>query len=96
MLPPMQDTKPAALTEDAQTAQRAAPVLALPMLSLTVNGAAQQSAAATLLDLLADLGYGSHKVATAVNGDFVPERLRASHRLVSGDTIEIVAPRQGG
>ena len=91
MLRSMQDTKLAALSQADATADGAARVQ-----SLTVNGAAQQSAAATLLDLLADLGYGTNKVATAVNGDFVPERLRGSHRLVSGDTIEIVAPRQGG
>ena len=91
MLPSMQDIKLAAVPAAYETADRAAP-----RLLLTVNGVTQQSAAATLLDLLADLGYGSHKVATAVNGDFVPERLRATQRLASGDTIEIVAPRQGG
>ncbi len=91
MLPSMQDIKLAALPDEPPTADRASPVL-----SLTVNGAAQQSAAATLLDLLAALGYGASKVATAVNGDFVPERLRADHRLAAGDAIEIVSPRQGG
>ena len=91
MLRSMQDTKLAALSQADATADRAAR-----MQSLTVNGVAHQSTAATLLDLLTDLGYGGHKVATAVNGDFVPERLRASHRLASGDMIEIVAPRQGG
>ena len=94
MLSTMQDTKHSALTKVARTDERTA--LDMPLLSLTVNGAAQQSAASTLLDLLADLGYGTNKVATAVNGDFVPERLRAKHCLASGDAIEIVAPRQGG
>ena len=64
--------------------------------ALTVNGERLHTAAATLLELLADLGYGRNRVATAVNGDFVPERMRAAHHLAAGDVIEIVAPRQGG
>jgi hypothetical protein len=63
MLPVMQDTKPAPLTNDPQTGDHSAPVPALPRLSLTVNGVARQSTAATLLDLLADLGYGINKIA---------------------------------
>lgn len=65
-------------------------------LTLTVNGETRQSSSDTLLALLADLGYGADRVATAVNGDFVPERLRAERRLAAGDCVEIVAPRQGG
>ena len=63
---------------------------------LTVNGQARPSVAATLSQLLADLGYGGDRVATAVNGDFVPERLRSVCTIAEGDQIEIVAPRQGG
>jgi sulfur carrier protein len=65
-------------------------------LALTVNGVGHATQAATLGELLAELGYGGNRVATAVNGDFVPERLRSSHVLASSDAIEIVAPRQGG
>jgi sulfur carrier protein len=96
MLSVMQDTKLAILANDPQTGEHSAPVPALPRLSLTVNGAAREATASTLLELLTDLGYGGNKVATAVNGDFVPERLRGAHRLTDGDVIEIVAPRQGG
>jgi sulfur carrier protein len=35
-------------------------------------------------------------VATARNGDFVPERARASTPLFFDDHIEIVSPRHGG
>jgi sulfur carrier protein len=63
---------------------------------LTVNGAPVDAHASTLLALLDDLGYGEARVATARNGDFVPERARAATRLEPGDRIEIVAPRQGG
>jgi sulfur carrier protein len=65
-------------------------------LSLRVNGQSIRSSAASLADLLAELGYGEAKVATARNGDFVAERARANTQLASGDSIEIVAPRQGG
>ena len=39
---------------------------------------------------------GEAKVATALNGEFVPARARAATPLKEGDRIEIVAPRQGG
>jgi sulfur carrier protein len=63
---------------------------------LVVNGEPTTSSTATLADLLIEAGYATTKVATARNGDFVPERLRASTRLADGDSIEIVSPRQGG
>jgi sulfur carrier protein len=63
---------------------------------LIVNGEAAQARAATLAALLDELGYGALEVATAVNGDFVPKRLRTVTALAAGDRIEIVAPRQGG
>ncbi len=66
------------------------------LLKLTVNGEPSRSPARTLAELLAGLGYTGAKVATAVNGDFVPERQRHARRLVDGDAIEILAPRQGG
>lgn len=65
-------------------------------IELNVNGERQSSSAVTLAALLAELGYGDAKVATARNGDFVPERKRASTPLAQGDSIEIVSPRQGG
>ncbi|HWK34102.1 MAG TPA: sulfur carrier protein ThiS, partial [Hyphomicrobium sp.] len=36
------------------------------------------------------------RVATARNGDFVPERERATTELRPGDRIEILSPRRGG
>ncbi len=63
---------------------------------ITVNGEVREAAAASLADLLDELGYGGQKVATALNGEFVAERNRSTVRLGSGDHVEIVAPRQGG
>ena len=83
--------------QDSKVADMSGPALGgTAQVTLTVNGEPRQTAAGTLLDLVAVLGYGGDRVATAVNGDFVPERLRAERRLATGDSIEIVAPRQGG
>ncbi|SEL37430.1 sulfur carrier protein [Roseovarius azorensis] len=65
-------------------------------MKITINGTPQSTTAATLSDLLTELGYGQAKVATAVNEGFVPATMRAEHKLTEGDRIEIVAPRQGG
>ena len=65
-------------------------------MKITVNGEALHSRAATLAELLAELGQGEARVATAVNEDFVPAARRGAHTLREGDRIEIVAPRQGG
>lgn len=63
---------------------------------IVVNGEAVATAAETLAALLAETGFGDAKVATAVNGDFVPLARRAQTVLADGDRIEIVSARQGG
>ena len=65
-------------------------------LDLTVNGERHTLLVSTLDRVLAELGYGELKVATALNGDFVPAAKRAATVLQPGDRLEIVAPRQGG
>ena len=61
-----------------------------------VNGQPQETAARTLAELCAALGYGDARIATAVNGDFVAAANRAATALAREDRVEIVAPRQGG
>ncbi|MEQ8257695.1 MAG: sulfur carrier protein ThiS [Roseovarius confluentis] len=63
---------------------------------LQLNGTSLDAEVATLADLLTARGYGEAKVATAVNGTFVPAPLRADHALAEGDSIEVLAPMQGG
>ncbi len=63
---------------------------------LVVNGEPQDVPAATLAEALQSLNLAEAKVATALNGEFVPARARASTPVNDGDRIEIVAPRQGG
>jgi sulfur carrier protein len=63
---------------------------------LVVNGELQDVPAATLAEALRSLDLAEAKVATALNGEFVPARARAAALVKDGDRIEIVAPRQGG
>ncbi len=63
---------------------------------ILVNGVPVVTEAATLAELVTELGHGDARVATARNGDFVPERVRRATQLASGDRIEIVSPRHGG
>ncbi len=65
-------------------------------MTLIVNGEPREMAAGTLAEALHALDYHEAKVATALNGEFVPVRARPATRLKAGDRIEIVAPRQGG
>ncbi len=65
-------------------------------LQIVLNGEARETRARTLAELCAELGHGDGRIATAVNGDFVPASRRAETRLAAGDRIEIVSPRQGG
>lgn len=65
-------------------------------MKIIVNGQSLE-VTATLLDAaLGELGYGEARVATALNGEFVPRPARASTNLGDGDRLEILAPMQGG
>jgi sulfur carrier protein len=61
-----------------------------------VNGDQREIEPGTLALALSALGYGGKKVATAVNGRFVPAPARAGTELSDGDKVEVVAPMQGG
>ena len=61
-----------------------------------VNGDPKEIERETLASVLNALGYGGKKIATAVNGQFVPAPARSSKRLAEDDRIEVVAPMQGG
>jgi len=65
-------------------------------IEITVNGRATQVCARTLAELIDAERLGTKRVATALNGDFVPEARRATTLLSAGDRVEIVSPRQGG
>jgi sulfur carrier protein len=65
-------------------------------MKLQLNGELIDAKASTLADLLEEQGFGGAKVATAVNGSFVPGPARADHTLTEGDMVEVLAPMQGG
>ena len=65
-------------------------------MKLVVNGELQEVPAATLAEALQSLDFADAKVATALNGQFIPARARVATLVKDGDRIEIVAPRQGG
>jgi sulfur carrier protein len=78
--------------------QRGCPVTDATTLArtITVNGEAVSTQVGTLAELVAELGHAGRRIATARNGDFVPERARSATRIEGGDRIEIVSPRHGG
>ncbi len=71
-------------------------VAAAPAMTIIVNGEQVSSPPGTLAALVERLGHDPARIATAVNGEFVPARERAGLRLAPGDRVELVSPRQGG
>lgn len=65
-------------------------------MTILLNGVETEVAATTLDQAIAELGYGDAKIATALNGDFVPKGRRSAMALTDGDRLEVIAPLQGG
>lgn len=65
-------------------------------MKISLNGEPREVNATRLSDVLAELGLADARVATAVNGQFVPAAGRAATELAEGDRLEVVAPQQGG
>jgi len=65
-------------------------------MKITLNGEARDLTGPTVQDVLAEIGLGAAKVATALNGAFLPAAARAETTLKDGDALEVVAPMQGG
>ncbi len=63
---------------------------------IEVNGEPRDIVATTIAAALAELGWGEARVATALNGEFVPSGARAAQTLQGGDRLEVLAPMQGG
>lgn len=62
---------------------------------ITINGTPRDVAATTLAGALAEADL-TGRIATALNGTFVPAALRETTPLRDGDAIEALAPMQGG
>ena len=65
-------------------------------MKLMINGEPREIEAATLAEALAALDLAGARVATALNGTFVPAATRSDTTLNPGDTLEILSPMQGG
>ena len=63
-----------------------------------VNGEPRESSAATLRELLVELGYdpGRQGIAVAWNGEVVARGRWSEHAVGDGDEVEIVGAVQGG
>ncbi|HWL58651.1 MAG TPA: sulfur carrier protein ThiS [Paracoccus sp. (in: a-proteobacteria)] len=65
-------------------------------MKITLNGEARDLTGPTVQDVLAQIGLAEARVATALNGDFLPAGARSSAMLKDGDALEVLAPMQGG
>ena len=65
-------------------------------MKIDVNGVPQDVEAATVEDALQMLGWGEQRVATALNGTFVPAAARDETALSPGDRLEVLTAMQGG
>jgi sulfur carrier protein len=68
------------------------------MITVRLNGHAQDVAAATVADLVAELRIAGapRGVAVAINGAVVPRASWNQRPLAAGDEIEVVRATQGG
>lgn len=66
-------------------------------MEVIINGQPRETVeAATVAQLLDDLGFKGKFVAVEVNLELVPRQQHASHRLAPGDRLEIVTLVGGG
>lgn len=65
-------------------------------MNILLNAQPHKITAQNLQDALAELGFDSAGVATALNGAFVARNSRAATPLTEGDRIEVLSPMQGG
>lgn len=63
---------------------------------LEVNGESKKTDAATVADLLKELGLAGQAVAVEVNRDVVPKKQHREATLNDGDKIELVTLVGGG
>lgn len=63
---------------------------------ITVNATQHNISATRLTQALAELGYTSPAIATALNGEFVAADARDETLLGEHDRLEVLAPMQGG
>ncbi|GGA67286.1 thiamine biosynthesis protein ThiS [Nitratireductor aestuarii] len=65
-------------------------------MNIILNGEQREISGTTVADVLAEIGLEKARVATALNGGFLPAALRRETRLAAGDTLEVLSAMQGG
>lgn len=65
-------------------------------IKISVNGEIKTTSANTLAELIGELDFAGVRVATALNGEFIPATAREACAISAGDKIEVVSARQGG
>ena len=65
-------------------------------MNILVNDEARTVTARTLAALVDELGLTGARIATAVEGEFVPVSRRSQLAISEGMKVEIAAPMQGG
>jgi len=65
-------------------------------MNIILNGKNHQSQAATVFELIEELGYVGKRIAVELNGDIVPKSQHETHVLADGDQLEIVVAVGGG
>ena len=65
-------------------------------MKISINGVLTSVTENNLETVLDEAGYGEMRIATALNGIFVPVERRAEFQIEEGDQLEVVTPRQGG
>ena len=50
----------------------------------------------SIAELLQQLGHDHQALAVAVNGEFLPKQRWEEHLLQAGESVELIAPMQGG
>ena len=66
------------------------------MMKLAINGRQREAVSTTLAALVDEFGFQAARVATALNGEFIPRDKRDQTALAPGDRVEVLAPMQGG
>ena len=65
-------------------------------MDIILNGEAHRTTAATLAELVTELGYAGKRIAIERNGEIVPKSQHGATTLTVGDRLEIVVAVGGG
>ncbi len=65
-------------------------------MTVTINGTDKQTSAATVAELVTELGMAERAVAVEVNRQIVPKRQHDQTALRDGDQVEVVTLVGGG